>query len=143
LAGYEESPSDDNKQQRVLNAIRHADDDTAKLIVEELLNVLRSGGYFDPPGDFSVEDPKVESLRTAFKRRGYNLTEGGYADWSPQDQRQAPPPKTQAAVAAVASPEKVAPEVVTIPTVGLLVSSLRRLASALRPLVKRRRGAME
>lgn len=97
LAGYEEPPSDANKQQRVLNAIRYADDDTAKLVVEELLNVLRSSGYFDPPGDFSIEDPKVESLRIAFRRRGYNLAEGGYADWAPQVQRQAPPPKAQAA----------------------------------------------
>jgi hypothetical protein len=51
-----------------------------------------------------------------------------------------PLPRLKLRGAADASPEKVVPEVVAIPTVGLLVSSLRRLASALRPLVKRRRG---
>jgi hypothetical protein len=131
LAGYDEPETDANKQQRVLNAIRNADEETAKRIVEELLNVLRPGGMFDTSRVGT--DPRVESLRIAFERRGFKLAEGGYADWVSQAQQQSPSAKP--------TPEPtVEIEVVTIPSIGLLVSSLRRLAFALRPLVQRRRG---
>jgi hypothetical protein len=134
LAGYEEPRTDATKQQRVLNAIQNADEETAKRIVEELLNVLRPGGMFDTSRVGTVP-ADVESLKIAFERRGFKLAEGGYADWASQAQQQPPSAKTTPT-----TEPTVEIEVVTIPGIGLLVSSLRRLAFALRPLVQRRRG---
>jgi hypothetical protein len=109
LAGYEEPRTDATKQQRVLNAIQNADEETAKRIVEELLNVLRPGGMFDTSRVGTVP-ADVESLKIAFERRGFKLAEGGYADWASQAQQQ----PTSAKTTPTTEPT-VEIEVVTIP----------------------------
>jgi hypothetical protein len=136
LAGYEEPLADAtaNKAQRVLMAVRGADEDEVRLVVEELLTLLRSTGYFD-----SAQDPKVVSLRTAFRRRGFSLSGAGYVDWWP-DKDQEESVATSTVEKAVTPPAALKVEVATIPGVDLLVSSLRRLAYSFRPLVMRRRG---
>jgi hypothetical protein len=145
LAGYEEplAGTDANKEQRVLMAVREADEadvHQAKLVVEELLTLLRSVGSFDYP-----DEPKVVSLRTAFKRRDFSLSAEGYVDWWPVDDLE-----NEETISTVErdtserdtseSLEAPSIQVATIPSVDLLVSSLRRIAYSFRPLVIRRRG---
>lgn len=144
LAGYDEPPDDEqgNKQARVISAVRNAQADTAQLLVEELLNLLRTAGYFDRADD----DPRIRGLKVAVKRSGHRLTSEGYIDWSesslPDGARRATGTDTadlRAGELEAATQEFVEPTVV--PSVSLLVSSLRRLSSALRPVVvKRRQG---
>jgi hypothetical protein len=138
LAGYDEPDEDTtaNKEQRVLLAFRKADVETAARLVDELLSILRSSGYFDGP-EFT---PPVASLRTALERGGHSLAAGGYIQWS------ARPRQTESTEHPVAHGDTPAlqegePAETTVPTVELLTSCLRRLPSALRPLAVRRRDA--
>jgi hypothetical protein len=136
LAGYDEPDETGNKQDRVLQAVRRADDTTAMRLVEELLNLLRSAGEFDRDPTYAP----IASLRTAFQRRGFHLTADGYVDWEvtepPGTSAPQPIPPTPAA-SEERPPISGAPEL-AVPNVELLTAILRRLASALRPLTLRR-----
>lgn len=81
LAGYVEQPEGGNKQERVLTAIRDADPETARKLVEELLDLLRRGSYFEA----DANDPPIKSLRTAIARAGHSLTEDRYITWDALD----------------------------------------------------------
>lgn len=132
LAGYEDTGG--TKQWRVLAAVGDTDDETAKRVVEELLELLRASGVFldDPPSE------NVVRLRRAFERRGILLTEQGYVDWTGASRT--PSPATRAATPSVEVP-KVVDETrkESIPTIELLIDSLRRLPYGLRALAMRRR----
>jgi hypothetical protein len=79
VAGYE-GPEEGNKQEFVQSAIAGADDVTARLVIEELLGLLRESGYLDvweteQAGD---RNSRIDRLRRALASGGHSLTDDGY-----------------------------------------------------------------
>ncbi len=136
LAGYEEPPdaSAGNKEQRVLFSLRRASQDTSRALAEELIGALRAAGYFDQPR------PETEGLRTAFRRRGFNLSPEGFVDWSTKDHQGGLSSNSESPAPAEPLPTEPTVTEVVEPSLELLVNIFQRLAFALRPLVDRRRG---
>lgn len=137
LAGYDEPDDGGNKQERVFHAVRNAEEGVARQLVEELLNLLRSAGQFD----LGVDHPPVRTLKRAVERSSHSLTEEGFIDWSDErdDARQGVEEGPSGSEVFIQERDSSAVvEVTTVPSVPLLIASLRRLAAALRPLVKRR-----
>ena len=138
LAGYEEPPKDaeGNKERRVLMAIRKADPETAQLLVEEVLSLLRSGGYFDSA------EPATSKFVSVLGRCGILVSDDGFLDWTNtsehRDREQGSPLEVSTRDDSFA-PSRADHVEVPVPTVDLLEQALRRLPSALRPLVVRRR----
>lgn len=135
LAGYEEPDNTGTKEARVLYALRNADDDTAKRLVEELLGLLRSDGEFDG----GLSSPPVASLQKAFDRRGFSLSPEGYVDWTQGGGGEPTTPSGERVGNDHEGPPGAVTEV-AVPNTALLASALRRLAPALRPLIVRRRN---
>ncbi len=138
LAGYEESEleAEQNKHDRVHSAIRAADPATGRRIIVETTAVLATAGLLD-----DLTRPLASSLATALQRSGHELVAGGYIDWDVSGMR-----ATATFDPGNRSTEPLLPDradeinEVTIPTVQLLIDCLRRLPSAMRPLVQRQRG---
>lgn len=140
LAGYDDGGTGaGSKQSRVNQALRVADDDLRARILGELVTLLRADEEFHR----STNAPLVTRLREALERQGIELTDSGFLDW----RSESAPVRTPAVAAPVVSPMKVPvadgiPIVVEdhVPTFELLVSVLRRVPVAARPLRHRRRG---
>ena len=142
LAGYDESETDamSTKQERVSRAVRKTGGETARLLIEEVLSLLRNAGYFD----LGAHLPLRTTLANAFDRHGITLTDDGYVEWEEDN-----PPSVAGATVGSARAEKqqrddhlgpAPPQAeVTVPTLDLLLQVLRRLPFALRPLTIRRR----
>ncbi len=133
LAGYmEDEPRPASKSARISQAILDASDDVIQPLIEELLNVLRSQGYFDDP-----KDPKRKVLAIALSRHGHSLTPEGFVNWRSSSSKSGKP----APNAPIAKPPTLVVDTLehSIPSTALLISSLRRLPNAMRPLVVRTR----
>lgn len=138
LAGYEDVDEDKNKEDRVRLALRTSSEEIGRRLVEELLALLRSSGIFDTPG----EDPRVKSLMEAFQRNQVRVSDAGFVDWAfPSEADSINEPQEAESIDRLEfeAPHRPGSQETTIPTVQLLAASLRRLASALRPLTIRRR----
>ncbi len=138
-----------NKQEYVQGAITDADDEAARLIIEELLSLLRESGEFEYPSS-----EQVSRLLRVVERTAHSLTADGFITWQNTGQvnvaLQATPvaPVAAAPILPSFAPPTVQthemsrlPTEVSSPDTRLLVSCLRRLgAGAARPLVERRRA---
>jgi len=136
LAGYDEVADGGGKEHRVFQALRNADDDLAMRLVEELLELLRTDRTFR-----RENDPAVRRLQSELQRIGATLSDEGFIDWpiSSQEGNELPV-STLPTLSASGGSTGITIET-SEPNLALLVSSLRRLPSALRPLrARRRRG---
>lgn len=145
IAGYE-GPDEGNKQELVQSSIADSDDPLARLIIEELLGLLRESNYFE----YEEYESQIGRLARAVVAGGHDLSENGFIAWAdstpdsvPTDDAdsdsptspisaQSPPPAPTA--------DSYPSHEVASPNLALLISSLRRLGTgAVRPLVNRRR----
>jgi hypothetical protein len=112
-----------NKERKVREALATADDATARYLVTELVDLLRTEGAFENQADDAYR--KLVRLRQALTPAGAQLDASGVLTWD-------------ASVAdAVGAPVPEAPG--GGPSLGFLIEALRRLPAASRPLVGPRR----
>jgi len=133
LAGVPDLNSEGTKQTRVLMAVRSASDEAARAIVDELVGLLRTGGYL---ADATAQ---TDRLREALQREGATLTPGGFVDWPSDEASAAPPPKVPTPPPPADVPVVARIVEVHDPNLDMLESILRRLPQAVRPLLVRRR----
>ncbi len=140
LAGVDQ-PEDSNKEQRVHRAFQGAAPDSARRIVEELVELLRSGGYLSS----CSHQAQVDRLRMALARVGVELTDDGFINWPAELTRVATstPPESRLTTSTTPTTANAASgnnrEFVDV-SIDLLVSMLRRVPLAARPLILRRRS---
>lgn len=133
IAGYQ-GAIEGSKQSLVQAATSSSDDSTARLVIEELLSLLREGGYFES----AYQAEQIDRLRRAVEAEGYHLTDDGFLRWGAEGAATTVPAEP-AAVSQHSTP--LADEGLVAPNLTLLVASLRRLGTgATRPLVRRRRS---
>ncbi len=134
IAGHSEADEDmqQNKQDRVLRAIRTAQTNLVRDVIEELVGILRDGGFL------AAEPDRTVRLRRAFERAGWTLDEEGFISWSHSTLSQpAPPvfmPPTSSAPAAaplITSVQQAADQTAVL---------LRRLPDAVWSLIRRQRN---
>lgn len=129
-----------NKEDRVRAALRLTDTYVGEVrLVEELLDVLRARGAFEDQANKS----KLGRLQRAFARTGSRLDEHGFLDWgSPygEELSQPEPDISTSQSLQVASAPPVVPVEVPEPSRELLIRLLRRIPTAFRPLIERRRA---
>lgn len=134
LAGVADN-GEGTKQSKVLNAIRTATDDAARTVVDEVVGALRTRG------DLEADPTRTSRLREALARRGAALTADGFVDWPGSNSAAVPPEAPTSAPQAPPTPV-TAPIAHTVevqePSLDMLLSILRRLPSAIRPLMIRR-----
>lgn len=152
VAGYE-GPEEGNKQEFVQSVIARADDGTARLVIEELVGLLRESGYLDKweSEEAGGRNSHIDRLRRALSSGGHSLSDDGYVEWGQLNDAEAPPatmaprssfshsaPSPTSAAASRRDLQAGSPEI-TSPNLDLLVSSLRRLGTGgARPLLRRR-----
>ncbi|MFI1996312.1 hypothetical protein [Actinoplanes sp. NPDC020271] len=112
-----------NKERKVREALATADDATARYLVTELVDLLRTEGAFENQADDAYR--KLTRLRQALTPAGAHLDSSGVLTWD---------------AAAAASASAPAPTAAGGgPSLGFLIEVLRRLPAASRPLVGTRR----
>jgi hypothetical protein len=118
-----------SKQDKVRDALITADDTSARYLVTELVDLLRTDGAFESDGDDAYR--RLQRLRQALAPAGANLDTSGNLTWiHPAASR------TAATTPAVSTGGG--------PSLGFLTEVLRRLPEASRPLVgPRRKGRMQ
>ena len=144
IAGYE-GPDQGNKQELVQRSIADSDDSTAKLIIEELLSLLRESGYFE----FGGHESEIDRLERAVAICGHELSGDGFIAWAAiQGSATARQPPSDSSPSSAVAHSQQPPAVggvgtaheVASPNLALLISSLRRVgAGAMRPVINRRR----
>lgn len=152
IAGYD-GPDEGNKQEFVQSAIAKSDDVTARIIIEELIGLLRESGHLDvcDGEDDSRRSSRIGRLRRALSAGGHSLTGDSYIEWGPLSIAATGPATTTATPTSSGSmlgagstqtpaPSRQVPHPeVTTPNLDLLVASLRRLGmGGARPLLRRR-----
>ena len=116
-----------SKERKIREALTGADDATARELVTELVDLLRTEGAFENDGDDTYR--RLQRLRQALAPVGADLDPSGILTWS-----HATPSAGPAASQAVGS---------SGPSLGFLTEVLRRLPEASRPLVGPRRKGKE
>jgi len=126
-----------NKQQLVLSSITGADELLARVIVEELLSLLRDEVHFDA----LLNSAKWQTLVRVASAAGHHVNEAGYITWGGDQPTGSATVAGTATVRPTAQPGSAIPREVASPNLNLLIASLRRLGSgALKPLVRRRQS---
>ncbi len=133
LAGYD-SEEGSSKEERVGLALRVADPELRRRLLEELVNLLRSEGYFRHAQSESL----VDRLKLALGRKGIGLGSDGYLEWPTSGDSAVSPPDSAATPSA---PQPVPgspagfPSVIEhhVPSLDFLETVLRRLPNASRP----------
>jgi hypothetical protein len=117
-----------NKQSKVREALS-ADDTTARYLITELVDLLRTEGTFESDGDDAYR--RLQRMRQALEPTGAHLDPSGVLTWAG--------PATSPASAL----EPLGGAVGGGPGLGFLTEVLRRLPEASRPLVGPRRKGRE
>jgi hypothetical protein len=126
-----------NKQQLVLSSITGADESLARVIVEELISLLRDEVHFD----VMLNSGTWQTLTRVLSAAGHHLDEAGYITWGGAQPTASATAASAATGRPTAQPASVVTREVASPNLNLLIASLRRLGSgALKPLVRRRQG---
>lgn len=112
------------KERKVREALAAADDTTARYLVTELVDLLRTEGAFETDGDDAYR--KLQRLRQALTPAGAHLDASGILTWN----------DSHASPTAAVSPGGGTGGG---PSLGFLTEVLRRLPHASRPLVGQRR----
>lgn len=145
IVGLDPSDYVDTKEGKVRTAFARADDETARELAQELIDLLRTEGVFEYQTDETSR--RIRTTQKAFAAAGATLSDDGHLSWgtgqpSPSAGATgalAPAVTTPAATLQVASTAPTTGQETTGPSLGSMLEVLRRVPTASRPLVGPRR----
>lgn len=129
-----------NKSRKVRAAFDGASPAQARALVEHLVHVIRDNGYYDLP----AHETELRRTQAAVSLVGGTLSDEGFLTWEsvPTSSRPVTAPAPPHAASPVVAPPAVGrpgSQHLAMPTHERLLSILRRLPGALKPLVGSRR----
>jgi REase_DpnII-MboI len=127
-----------NKATKLARAFRSATPEQGRRLVEELIHTLRDGGFMD----LEHYANQLRRTRGAIALTGGTLTEEGFLHWTQPPATQVRTSPAAVGPATVPPPAEAAPRSpagLPLPSHERLLSILRRVPEAFRPLVRERR----